>query len=265
MRIMKAILVLFMMSWLVFPFTIKGMVTEQMYDGSLGTPIADAKISAYLNGTLITTATSGSDGKFSLDIGDNIGRYRITAEKEGYMDGGIDGLDVKGDYTMFDDDLTMARIEFSSVHGVVKCGGEPEEGVTINAVSSFYNKTTTTDSNGQFDLSLPKTISYNITAEKYGCLPGGVTGVYAHNTTLNINLAVDESTYVSPEDKNKSSDENQSVNQSTEQDNYVDNDVNDNNRNGNGNTVNNNSILLIGGIVIVIVLVAVYFIFKKRK
>ena len=67
---------------LAFPYTIKGMVTEQTYDGSLGAPISGAKISAYLNGTLITTATSGSDGKFSLDIGEKVDRYMIITEME---------------------------------------------------------------------------------------------------------------------------------------------------------------------------------------
>ena len=248
---------------LVFPYTIKGMVTEQTFDGSLGAPVSGAKISAYLNSTLITTATSGSDGKFSLDIGDNIGRYRIVAEKEDYMNGGIDGLDVKGDYTMFNDDLTMALIKYSTVHGVVTCGGNPAEGVTVHAIAPGINKTTTTNDNGHYSFNLQESVSYNITAEKYGCLPGGVNGVRPHNNSIDINLAIDESAF-RKEENVSANPENQSVNIS----------MNDTTVNANNNIpqpqTEDNTLLIVGAVIVIIVLIVLigavaFVVLKKRK
>ena len=258
---MKRILLgLLMLSVLANAITISGRVTEARTDGSIGPGIPGAVVKAYLNDTLIATTTTDEHGSFVLDVDDHTGRYRITAEKDGYFPGGIEGIDVKSDYTLFSDDLTMFKIEYVNLSGVVTCDGQPVEGVNITAITlnapNQEVKTTLSGPDGRYSLTLMKNIKYKITADKYGCKPYSMSGVYALGQEFDIRLVHDPDEVVvnnRPEPQNTTQGSNTSTGQG-----QTGSEVPEPENTG----VN---LYVVIGILVVILLVLVYLVFLRGR
>jgi uncharacterized membrane protein len=157
--------------------TIAGQVTD-----NTTAAISDALILVFPQGSeqSIGNATTDVSGNYSLSVveGNN---YQLSAMKEGYITGHIDGQNVTANATTT---VNFSLIPGGIIQGVVSDNtSTPIQNASVRAFlpaspGTFYSSQPT-NSQGEFSLTAPQGEGYTVTAEKQGYSSANQTGVSA--------------------------------------------------------------------------------------
>ncbi len=182
-----------------FALTRRARVTGQVLDSS-GDPIYDATVYAYLDGTSngYDSATSTTTGVFYLspyksDSAESAaGNYYIYAYKAGYFGTRVLNVELVDNETASQDITLVAG---STVSGTITdADGDPIDDLTLtldnDSTSDIYYNTS--DSNGEFTISVYELYDYNSTA--VGDYTLTVTGDDYVSQKMDVKITADEST-----------------------------------------------------------------------